>query len=123
MPSALMMFKLQGALTPEAIATLRRDAPDVLEQLKVPGNLVEVAGNVLDLDSNDIAYLEAIPPALREGLRAAISAAIEAEKPVHVGFSPGYDFEVRIWDYEQGVSVHLSGPYPPTIPHDRFASP
>jgi hypothetical protein len=118
-----MMFKLQGALTPEAIATLRRDAPDVLEQLKVPGNLVEVAGNVLDLDSNDIAYLEAIPPALREGLRAAISAAIEAEKPVHVGFSPGYDFEVRIWDYEQGVSVHLSGPYPPTIPHDRFASP
>jgi len=122
MPSALMMYKLQGALTQESIDALRRDAPDVIEQFKVPGNLVEVAGNVLDLDSNDIAYLEAIPPALREGMRATISSAIDADKPVHIGFSPGYDFEVRIWDYEQGVSVHLSGPYPPTIPHDRFAS-
>src|SRR5437667_12194793 len=122
MPSALMMYKLQGALTPDAIGALRRDAPHMIEQLKVPGNLVEVAGSVLDLDADDIAYLEAIPPAVREGMRAAISSAIEADKPVHVGFSPGYDFEVRIWDYEQGVSVHVSGPYPPTIPHNRYAS-
>jgi hypothetical protein len=116
-----MMYKLQDALTRDAIGALRRDAPHMIEQLKVPGNLVEVARSVLDLDSEDIAYLEAIPPAVREGMRAAISSAIEADKAVHVGFSPGYDFEVRVWDYEQGVSVHVSGPYPPTIAHNRFA--
>ena len=64
--------------------------------------LVELAGNVAGLDGNDLAYLEAVPPALREGIRAAIASAIRADKAVHVGFSPGYDFEVRLNDYEKG---------------------
>jgi hypothetical protein len=29
---------------------------------------------------------------------------------------PGYEFEIRLWDFGEAVSVHLSGPYPPTFP-------
>src|SRR5215204_947891 len=122
MPSALMMYKIQGALTPEAISDVKQNQPALIDQLNSPGTLVDLAENVADLDQDDKAYLAAIPPALREGIRAAIASAIAADKAVHVAYSPGYDFEVRLNDYVQGISVHLSGPYPPTFPRDGYAS-
>jgi hypothetical protein len=121
MPSALMMLKIQAALTPEAIRNLRQDE-ELINRLNTPDTLVELARDVADLDENDRAYLEAIPPALREGVRAAIASAIKAEKPIHVAYSPGYDFEVRLNDFVEGISVHLSGPYPPTFPRDHYES-
>jgi hypothetical protein len=120
MPSALMMYKIQAALTPEAISSVRQDQPALIDQLNRPGTLVELAGTVADLDDGDRAYLEAIPPALREGIRAAIASAIQDDKAIHVAYTPGYDFEVRLNDNVQGISVHLSGPYPPTYPRDGY---
>lgn len=123
MPSAAMMYNLQGTLTPEAIDAVRAERPDVLEQLNQPGTLVDVAGSVVDFVDDDRAYLEAIPPALREGIRAAIASAIAENKAVHVSYSPGYDFEVRVNDYVEGISVHLSGPYPPAYPRNQYRKP
>jgi hypothetical protein len=115
-----MMYKIQAALTPEAISSVRQDQPALIDQLNRPGTLVELAGTVADLDDGDRAYLEAIPPALREGIRAAIASAIQDDKAIHVAYTPGYDFEVRLNDNVQGISVHLSGPYPPTYPRDGY---
>lgn len=123
MPSALMMYKLQGVLTPESIREIRQNQPALIDRLNEPESLVDLAGSVADLDDADRAYLEAVPPALREGIRAAIASAIKDDKAVHIAYSPGYDFEVRLNDYVQGVSVHLSGPYPPTFPRDGYERP
>jgi hypothetical protein len=122
MPSALMMSKIQAALTPEAIRDIKQNQRELIDQLNRPKTLVELAGNVAGLDDRDRTYLEAVPPALREGIRAAIASAIEDDKAVHVAYSPGYDFEVRLNDYVEGISVHLTGPYPPTFPRDGYVS-
>jgi hypothetical protein len=122
MPSALMMSKIQSALTPEAIRNIKQNQRELIDQLNRPKTLVELAENVAGLDDKDKAYLEAVPGALREGIRAAIASAIEDDKAVHVAYSPGYDFEVRLNDYVEGISVHLTGPYPPTFPRDGYVS-
>jgi hypothetical protein len=122
MPSALMMSSIQAALTPEAIDRVRREQPELIDQLNTPGTLDELAGTVADLNDTDRAYLRAIPPALREGIRAAIASAIDENKAVHVAYTPGYDFEVHLNDHVEGISVHLTGPYPPTFPRDGYVS-
>jgi hypothetical protein len=115
-----MMYKIQAALTRDAIRDIKQNRRELIEQLNRPKTLVDLAGNVADLDADDRAYLEAIPSALGEGIRAAIASAIDEDKAVHVAYSPGYDFEVRLNDYVEGISVHLSGPYPPTFPRDGY---
>jgi hypothetical protein len=114
-----MMSKIQGALTPEAIAELRQNQA-LIDQLNRPGTLVDLARSVAGLEGADLEYFEAIPPALHEGIRAAIASAIDDNKAIHVSYSPGYDFEVRLNDNVEGISVHLSGPYPPTYPRDGY---
>jgi hypothetical protein len=116
----MMLHHLQGALTPDAISDVKENQPELIEQLNTPGRLVEVADSVVELAANDRAYLEAIPHALREGIRAAIASAIDADKAVHIAYTPGYDFEVRLNDYVEGISVHLKGPYPPTYPRNGY---
>jgi hypothetical protein len=120
MPSALMMSKIQGALTPEAIDAVRRNQPELIDQLNEPGALDGLAETVANLNEKDMEYLKAVPPALREGIRAAIASAIRENKAIHVAYAPGYDFEVRLNDYVQGISVHLTGPYPPAYPRDGY---
>jgi hypothetical protein len=123
MPYALLMDKLRAALTSEAIASVKQENPELVERLNARGSLVDVAEEAVDLASHEREYLEAVPRALREGIRATIASAIEEDKAVHIGYSPGYDFEIRVWDYGRGVSVHLSGPYPPTFPRDGYTPP
>jgi hypothetical protein len=122
MPSALMMSSIQAALTPEAIDRVRREQPELIDQLNTPGTLDDLAGTVADLNDRDRAYLRAVPPALREGIRAAIASAIEENKAIHVAYTPGYDFEVRLNDHVEGISVHLTGPYTPPFPRDGYVS-
>jgi hypothetical protein len=120
MPSALMMSRIQAALTPEAIDRVRREQPELIDQLNTPGTLDGLAETVANLDEKDMEYLKAVPPALREGIRAAIASAIQDRKAIHVAYSPGYDFEVRLNDNVEAISVHLTGPYPPTYPRDGY---
>jgi hypothetical protein len=120
MPYALLMDKLTPALTAEAIQILKTQSPEIVAELGQPGTLVDVAAGVVSLEQHEIDYLQAVPTALREAVRATIASAIEDDKAVNVQYSPAYDFEVRVWDYGGAVSVHLSGPYPPSFPRAGF---
>lgn len=117
MPQAAMIEKLAPLLTLDNIPSID---PGLVDQLRVPGSLVGLAVTHADLDSQEQAYLEAIPTPLIEATRAAIVVAIDAGQAVHLQYSPGYDFEVRLWDYGDAISIHLSGPYPPDFPRAGF---
>jgi hypothetical protein len=121
MPSAVMMDRLATALQKEALQTLRGSRPELIERLAQRGSLTEVVEQGLDgIDDVDKAYIDAIPQALREAVRAAVVQAVDEEKSVNVQYSPAYDFEVRLWDYGDAVGVHVLGPYPPTYPRDGY---
>lgn len=120
MPHALTVDAVASALSVASVAAVRNQeeqsdvvakARELLERLAEPGTLVEVSVELLGLDDDQAAYLQKIPVALQEALRATVVAAVADGKAVHVQYSPGYDFELRLWDYGQAVSVHLSGPY------------
>lgn len=120
MPYAALIRKLAPILTAESLHALKTDSPQVVAQIGQPGTLVDVADDVVGLAEYEKGYLNAVPTALREALRATIASAIEDEKDVHVQYSPGYEFEVRVWDSGQAIGVHLSGPYPPAFPRAGF---
>jgi hypothetical protein len=123
MPYALAADKLTSILTTEAIRTLLEEHPEVLEQLRERYSLTAVAQEWAGLTDPEVQYLEAIPQALREGIRAAVAEAASDGKAVHVQYSPGYDFSVQMWDYGAGMSVHVTGPYPPDYPRNSFVEP
>ena len=111
MPNAVMLEKLNAAMSFGAVQALADDPGDLLERLATPGSLVEVAESVLGEDV-DVSYLRDMPSALQEAIRAAVSDALQNGKAVQLQFSPAYDFGVKIWDFGDAVSVHVSGPYP-----------
>jgi len=117
MPYALMADNLSQLLTKESIVAMD---PELVEQLRAPRSLVDIAVDHGRLGSRERSYLEAIPAPLVEAMRAAIVVAIDAGQAVHLQYSPGYDFEVRLWDYGDAISIHLSGPYPPDFPREGF---
>lgn len=117
MPYALIADKLSPLLTKQSIAGMD---PDLVDQLRVPGSLVDIAVTHGDLASHEQGYFEAIPAPLIEAMRAAIVVAIDGGQAVHLQYSPGYDFEVRLWDHGDAIGIHLSGPYPPDFPREGF---
>lgn len=117
MPLAKIVDKLSQLLTKESIPGID---PDLVDRLREPGSLVDIAVTHGDLESQEQGYLDAIPAPLIEAMRAAIVVAIDAGQAVHLQYSPGYDFEVRLWDYGEAISIHLSGPYPPDLPREGF---
>lgn len=120
MPYASLIHKFAPILTADSIRALKAERPDLVAAISQPGTLVEVADSVIGLEQHEKDYLQAVPGALLEALRATIASAVADEKSVHVQYSPGYEFEVRLWDFGEAVSVHLSGPYPPTFPRAGF---
>lgn len=120
MPYAFSIAKLAPHLTSEALGEVD---PEIAAQLQARGSLLDVAASVAELEEHEVAYLQSIPRALRDAVQAVIVTAIEDGKAVHLQYSPGYDFEVRLWDYGQAISVHLAGPYGPEFPRDSFEQP
>jgi hypothetical protein len=105
---------VQGAndnLGAQSVPRLVREFPKQVAELARPGTFVSVARKVLKISAADAGYLDAIPSALREGMRAAITDALANGKSVQMQYSPGYDFSVQLWDYGEALSVHISGPY------------
>lgn len=125
MPYAMTIDKLAAVLTGEAVQATLEGQPEVLERLRERGSLLDVAAELGGLADHEKEYLASIPPTLLEAMRGAVVEALAAGKAVHVQYSPGYDFEIRLWDYGDAVSVHVTGPYPPQFPRDGFkpASP
>lgn len=119
MPNHLTIAAINAAMSLEAVRGLQ-GSPELLEQLTTRGAFVDVARTMLDLGDAQIEYLQAIPTALQEAIRSAVAEAVTAGKAVQFQYSPAYDFEVRLWDFGEAVSVHVSGPYPTDVPRDRY---
>ena len=120
MPYAVMADKLSPLLNKQSVAVMDQELKD---QFKEQYSLVGIAATHGELEAHEQEYLEAIPAPLIESMRAAIAVAVEAGQAVHLQYSPGYDFEVRVWDYGDAISIHLCGPYPPDFPRDGFEPP
>ncbi len=119
MPIALTIDALAKILNAEVVAEIAA-GDDALTKLSQPGSLVDVADESAELGPELRAYLDTIPPTLLESMRAAIVVAIGANKAVHIQYSPAYDFNVQLWDYGSGLSIHVSGPYPPDDPRKAY---
>lgn len=119
MPNNMMIAQINSALAADAVGVVRSDAA-LVERLATPGAFVEIARSLLDVGDDALAYLEAIPTALQEAIRAAVADAVAAGKAVQFQYSPAYDFEVRLWDFGEAISVHVSGPYPTDVPRERY---
>ncbi len=116
MPMALVIDKLAEILKCDVVTGVGDDDEGLL-RLSEPGSLIDEAKAGAGLTDDEAAYLHDMPPALLEGMRAAIVEAIKTDKAIHLQYSPAYDFQVRLWDYGDAVSIHVSGPYPPN--HQR----
>lgn len=86
-------------------------------------SVVEVMERALDYQVDDglRRYIEAWPPALAQGLLAAIHDALRSHQRVSVIWAPAYDFELRMWqalpgDTPGGLVIEFSGPYPGDVP-------
>jgi hypothetical protein len=112
----VMVQKANAALTAETVGSLQGDA-DLVEKLGRPGAFLEVARDLLELSSVDLRYLEAIPPAVRDAMRAAIHAAVVEGRAVQISYHPAYEFEARVFDFVSAVGIELHGPY--TLPASR----
>jgi hypothetical protein len=123
MPLAAMMMKLNQHLTAEAIQNGIAQDPGVLDRLRHHDSLVDLATELGQLDEDEAKYLADIPPSLRQGIGAAVAHAASEGRAVHVHYSPGYDFSVQLWDHVTGLSVHVSGPYPPDYPRKSYQQP
>ncbi len=119
MPLSAIVQGSNAALGSSSPAKVLELFPKEFEGLGVPGSLVSVAKAILGLSTTETEYLEAIPPALREAIRAAIYQAVNADKSVQISYFPAYDFEVRFADYGQALSVQVSGPYEPSSPRGK----
>lgn len=73
-------------------------------------------------------FIGEFPPALTDGLKAAVRSASRSRKPITFQWSPAYDFELHIYesrDYEGspgGVSIHVRSRYP-NDPHPQGPPP
>jgi hypothetical protein len=118
MPSAAMVDKLATVLNAEIAAD---PDPEILGRLQAPGSLIDIAIETAGLTEDEAAFLQGMPNTLLEGVRAIVVQALGTNKAVHVQFSPAYEFGLHVWDYGEGVSVHVSGPYPDGFARPNFA--
>ncbi|HZU72397.1 MAG TPA: hypothetical protein VE990_06455 [Acidimicrobiales bacterium] len=64
-------------------------------------------------------YLDRLPPAIHEAIRAAVQSALtrSPRSPVTFAWAPGYDYELSIWDTPAagtpgGITILLRTRYP-----------
>jgi hypothetical protein len=113
MPQAAVARKVAPYLTHEFFEGIKNDE-EIMNLVLTPGGLLDLVDVVVTdpaLTAEERAYLESVPVALQEAIRATIAAAINEGKEVQVQFSPAYDFGLHLWDYGEAISVHLAGPY------------
>jgi hypothetical protein len=124
-----MVMRLRSAAN--RVATLRRDAGQddaarrLLARLGEPGGLADVAAELGELEDHEVEYLAAFPPRLIEGVRAALFDAANSDAPplVDVQFLPGYDFEVRLLEWDGNLTIHCRGPFSgAAFPRESFRS-
>jgi hypothetical protein len=116
-----MVAGANNALSSSSTIKLVKEFPEAYEALGSPGSLAKVAREVLGLGAAEVAYINAIPAAVQESMRAAIFASVRQGKPVQISYVPALEFETRIVDYGQALSVQLRGPYEAASPGAAYA--
>jgi hypothetical protein len=107
-----ILRKLNRHFDDEGVVHLVRRAEDF-----APGkmlNLGFLAHDDPELRESIAAYVETIPPTIRDGLRGVMYLALTATPPRTIVFAlaPAYDFELTIWDMTCGITVLYRGRYP-----------
>ena len=128
MPETFTVRKLLSAMN--VLETLRRDAEvgqdaeaqRLLDRLGQPGGLADIAAERGELEDHEVEYLSAFPPRLIEGIRAVLHDAVMSDEPptIELQFLPGYDFEVRLLEWGNQLTIHLRGPFAAPYPRDSF---
>jgi hypothetical protein len=108
-----LLRRLNRHFDDEGVVHLARRAEDF-----APGKMLDL-GFLVDDDDADFrkvvaAYVESIPPAIRDGLRGVMYLALKATPPRTIVFAlaPAYDYELTIWDMACGITVLYRGRYP-----------
>jgi hypothetical protein len=117
MPSALTVDQLNQLLSREGVGNIDTEHLS-FQNLRNPDALIDVTRDNELVHPDGIEYLELLPQTLLEGIRATIVRAVELGKAVQFQYSPAYEFGVKIWDYGEGIGIHLEGPDP-----DGFTRP
>ncbi len=128
MPETLMVRQLRSAMS--VLDTLRRDAEvgqderaqRLLARLGEPGGLSDIAAELGELEDHQVEYLSAFPPRLIEGIRAVLHDAVMSDEPpvIELQFLPGYEFEVRLLEWGNQLTIHLRGPFAAPFPRDSY---
>jgi hypothetical protein len=106
-----------------AAAANRALAPGAIDEfdpeLLAPGRTLEdaIKGLGATLTPEDEAFLESIPPAIKEGIRATLFSAVTRGNrvPVTMAWAPSGDFELRVWEAAGNpgaMTILLKGPRP-----------
>src|SRR5262245_566102 len=120
MPAASTLRKLARGLWIQHLKDIIAANPDLLTQLQAGADIVDLAESAVELTGDERKYLDAMPEVIKEAIRGTVITSVTQEKDVHVQFSPGYDFELRVWDHGEAIGLHLSGPYEPGKAPVRF---
>jgi hypothetical protein len=85
-----------------------------------PGARLSAVAQALGIAKNkrDEQVLDAIPDSIQDVIVTVVRHAITKGVPVYFGWSPAYDYSVKIWearaveDSPTAITLHLEGPYP-----------
>jgi hypothetical protein len=127
-PETLMVRQLRSAMsvldTPRRDAEVGQDerAQRLLARLGEPGGLSDIAAELGELGEHQVEYLSAFPPRLIEGIRAVLHDAVMSDEPpvIELQFLPGYEFEVRLLEWGNQLTIHLRGPFASPFPRDSY---
>jgi hypothetical protein len=119
------MPHLQTALGTLNSAFARENLPKLAEKREAFAHGKPLAAGIvvnetMALQPHWKKYLNEIPPAMQEALRAIIYQALSTSPPTHITFAwaPGYDFELSVWQAPDtktskgGITVLLKSRYP-----------
>jgi hypothetical protein len=108
----------QTALTSLNMAFGTKQVAEIDQDLFGPGQLLSDAAMRLGVDDHGLArYLDQLPAAVHDALRATIASAIERGQGITFAWMPGYDYELTVTDVGEGpvspggVTVLLKSPY------------
>ncbi len=102
------MPNFNGMVERANVALNRQNIGSLPKDLLAPGaDFVEAAQTAgIALDPADAAVLSAIPDGVTEAFRGALQSAILRGVPVQIGWAPGYDYELSVWE-SKGTSTTI----------------
>ena len=111
---------LLQAMSKRANECLNRDNIGGIDaELLTGDSLSQLAADLgIATTASELAYLDAWPSTMQEGLRAILVDAVKKGQPVTVAWAPAYDYQITLWEAADtdvspgGLTLLLQGRYP-----------